>query len=248
MLILGGSSEATALATALAARSDVRACLSLAGRTAAPASQPVPVRVGGFGGVAGLVDHLHANDVEILVDATHPFAAQMSRHAAVAAREADCRFIRVSRPAWRPQPGDRWTSVATMGEAAVALGATPRRVFLTVGRLQLDAFAVAPQHHYLVRTIDPLDADPGLPSLRVIRDRGPFTVEAEERLMRREGIDVLVTKNSGGAAAAAKLVAARRLGLPVVLVARPEPPGPELDVAGALALIADHRASARRGV
>ena len=249
VLILGGSSEATALVAALAG-SAAAVVLSLAGRTGAPVPQPVATRVGGFGGVAGLVAHLRAARIDVLVDATHPFAAQMSRHAREAAAVAGCRLLAVTRPAWVPQPGDDWREVATMAEAAAALGAAPRRAFLTVGRLQLAAFAAAPQHHYLVRSIDPVAPGHGLAQARFVAARGPFAAAAEERLMREHGTEVLVTKNSGGDASAAKLVAARRLGLSVILVARPLAAGVPLGVEQAVAAIAAHRVTApdERGV
>lgn len=247
MLILGGSSEATALISALAGRTDVAAILSLAGRTRAPLQQAVATRVGGFGGVVGLAAFIREHAVEVLVDATHPFAAQISANAREAAARTGCRLLLVTRPAWRPQAGDRWTEVATVADAAAALGPDPRRVFLTVGRLQLAAFAAAPQHHYLVRTIDPAGQEHGLADAAFITARGPFDATAEEELMRERRVDVLVTKNSGGAAAAAKLEAARRLGLPTILVRRPASADGALDVAGAVAAIAAHRGAARRG-
>ena len=248
MLILGGSSEASALAAALAGRADVRATLSLAGRTSAPGAVPIPTRTGGFGGVEGLSSFLVHQRIDVLVNATHPFAAQMSRNARDAARRTGCRLIEIARPAWIAEAGDRWAHVATVAEAAARLGAVPRRVFLTVGRQHLAAFADAPQHAYLVRTIEPPDVD--LPDARFIAARGPFSVEAEEQVMRAHAIDVLVTKNSGGAVSAAKLVAARRLRLPVILVARPSGDCRTATVEEALAAILDQEpASAdRRGV
>lgn len=247
MLILGGTSEATALARALTGRMDIAASLSLAGRTRAPAAQPLPTRIGGFGGIEGLATYLRHDRIDVLVDATHPFATQISRHAREAARLTHCSLIALTRSAWQPQRGDDWHEVEDMDGAVTALGETPQRVFLTVGRLQLAAFAKAPRHHYLVRTIDPVD-DHGLPGATFIEARGPFDAVAEERLMRDHRIDILVTKNSGGEAAAGKLHAARALGFPVILVRRPEQGGTAMGVAEAIAAIKAHRASARRGV
>ncbi len=247
MLILGGSTEATALARALAGRDDLDARLSLAGRTRAPAPQPLPTRVGGFGGAAGLAAHLRAEAIDLLVDATHPFAARMSANARLAASEVGVPLLRVGRPPWRAGADDRWEEVPDMAAAAVALGAAPRRVFLTVGRLQLAAFAAAPQHHYLVRTIDPPRMGHGLPDAVVVAARPPFDLASEHRLMVKHRVDVLVTKNSGGEAAAPKLAAARALGLPVILVRRPMEADGTMGVDEALAAIAAH-ASARRGV
>ncbi len=247
MLVLGGTSEATALARALAGRADIDATISLAGRTDAPAAQPLPTRIGGFGGIDGLAAYLARDGIDLVVDATHPFAARISTNARAAAAIAGCPLISVGRPPWRAQPGDDWHEVADVEAAVAALGAAPRRVFLTIGRLRLADFARAPQHAYLVRTIDPADAAL-LPGAQAIAARGPFEVDAEEALMREHHIGILVTKNSGGAATAAKLVAARRLGLPVVLVRRLEADGTGLDVEAALAAIEAHRTAVPRGV
>ena len=242
VLILGGSSEATALAQTLASRADIAAILSLAGRTVAPIVQPVPTRIGGFGGIDGLVSYLQAERIDLLIDATHPFAAQMARHARAAADLAACRFIKVSRPAWAAGAGDVWHEVASMPDAVAALGIAPRCVFLTVGSLQLAAFAQAPQHHYLVRSIDPIGPGHDLADATFIEARGPFLVADEERLMGDYRIDVLVTKNSGGTAAMAKLAAARALKIPVVLVARARSQETSCTVAEAIAAIETLRA------
>ncbi|GGK55371.1 cobalt-precorrin-6A reductase [Salinarimonas ramus] len=227
ILLLGGTTEATALAHLLAARSDLPATLSLAGRTSAPRAAPIPTRVGGFGGVEGLVAYVKAQRIRAVVDATHPFAARMSRNAAQACRLAGVHLLALVRPEWTPAPGDRWTRVPDMAGAVAALGEAPKRVFLTVGRLELAAFEAAPQHAYLVRTIDPVGAV-ALPDLVEIRHRPPFDEPAERALMQAERIDVLVTKNSGADATRPKLDAARALGLPVIVVERPpRPPGVE---------------------
>lgn len=237
VLILGGSTEASALAAALAGRADVAATLSLAGRVREPAPQPLPVRVGGFGGVAGLATYLRDEGIRLLVDATHPFAATMSANARAAAHLAGVPLLDAGRAGWAPEPGDRWTEVASMTEAAQALGKAPRRVFLTVGRLQLAAFAQASEHHYVVRSIDPVGPDHGLTDARFVTARGPFRIADEVALMREHRIDVLVTKNSGGTASFAKIEAARRLDLPVVLVRPPAAGGARLGVDGVLAEI-----------
>ena len=221
LLILGGTTEASALARQMVARRDIAPVLSLAGRTRNPVPPPIPFRVGGFGGVAGLRDYLVRESVQVVVDATHPFAAQMSRHAAEACHDLGILLAALTRPAWSAREGDRWTCVADMDAAVRALGARPRSVFLTVGALQLAAFARAPQHRYVVRTIDPPDAGLGPAPHRLILARGPFRVAEEIALMREEGIEVLVTKNSGGAATAAKIEAARALGIEVIMVEQP---------------------------
>lgn len=221
ILILGGTSEANALAARMAESPGVDATLSLAGRTQNPRLPPIACRIGGFGGVEGLAAYLSRERVDAVVDATHPFADRMSRHA-----EAACAGMRVplavlGRPPWISQAGDRWIEVGDADAAATALGDAPRRVFLTVGRLSVDAFAAAPQHHYIVRAVDPLDGRHRLASCRLIAARGPFDVAAEIALVREERVDILVSKNSGGAATYPKIVAARRLGLPVVMIRRP---------------------------
>jgi precorrin-6A/cobalt-precorrin-6A reductase len=222
LLLLGGSSEATALARALIGRGDIDPILSFAGRTRSLAAPPIPFRVGGFGGIAGLRDFLTLQRIDLVIDATHPFAAQMSAHAASACRALAVPLAVFTRPAWRPGPGDHWIMVDSIEDAARALGESPRRVFLTVGALHLAAFAAAPQHHYLIRTIEPPDAGAAPPDHRLVLARGPFRAENEIALMRENRIEVLVTKNSGGQATAGKLEAARALQLPVIMVVRPE--------------------------
>lgn len=225
ILILGGTTQASELAGALAARTDVQPLLSLAGRTQNPAPAPIPCRIGGFGGAEGLATFLRDEGFDALIDATHPFAAQISANARAASAASGVPLLVFSRPAWAPGEGDQWREVATMADAVAALGETPRRVFLTQGRLQLAAFAAAPQHFYLVRAIDEPDELRLLPHHKFISARGPFTLDGERDLMRAEKIEVLVSKNSGGSATAAKLTAARELAIPVILVTRPEAEG-----------------------
>ncbi|MBV9392940.1 MAG: cobalt-precorrin-6A reductase, partial [Methylobacteriaceae bacterium] len=171
VLILGGTSEARVLAGRVAKLPDMDAVLSLAGRTREPQTQPIATRVGGFGGIDGLCAYLQAERVERVVDATHPFAEQMSRHAAAACARLGIPLLIFTRAPWRKQPGDEWTEVSSLDAAVRALGEEPRRVFLTVGRLGLAAFAEAPQHLYYVRTIDPPDALTRLPHHRLILGR-----------------------------------------------------------------------------
>jgi precorrin-6A/cobalt-precorrin-6A reductase len=223
LLILGGTTEASALAAACAVRG-VTATLSYAGRTAAPAAQPVPVRIGGFGGTAGLTEHLRREGVTHLVDATHPFAAQMSGHAVAAAAAAGVPLLALTRPAWVAQDGDRWTYVPDLDAAVAALDGPARRVMLALGRMHVDAFAVRPQHHYLLRFVDRPDRPPALPRHDLVVDRGPFTFEGDRALMERHRIELVVAKNAGGTGAAAKLAAARDLALPVLLIDRPVMP------------------------
>jgi precorrin-6A/cobalt-precorrin-6A reductase len=224
VLILGGSSEASRLAARLAEAPAFAPVLSLAGRTRSPTPPPIPYRVGGFGGAAGLAAYLAKERIDCLVNALHPFAERMSANAETAARATETPLIVFTRPPWTPGPGDRWRECADAAGAAQAIGMQPRRVLLTVGRLSLVAFEVAPQHDYLVRAIDPPEPPPNLPRWRLILGRGPFALENEIALMRAEGIDLLVTKNSGGEATRAKLDAARALGLEAILIRRPRSP------------------------
>jgi precorrin-6A/cobalt-precorrin-6A reductase len=224
VLILGGTTEASELARMLAGDARFAATLSLAGRTRSPLAQPIPCRIGGFGGVDGLAAYLRAHRTDALIDATHPFAAQMSRHAAAAAGRAGTPLCVVLRPEWRKLPGDRWHVVPDMQAAASALGAAPQRVLLTVGQKDLAPFAAAPQHQYLIRSVDQPPPSSLPPGAVVITARGPFAVADERRLMQENAIEALVTKNSGGDATRPKLDAARALDIPVVMVARPALP------------------------
>ncbi len=224
ILILGGTTEASALAARLAGNPDFDPLLSMAGRTSEPRPAPIATRIGGFGGVEGLARFLAEERIEAIVDATHPFAAVMSRNAAEACVRTQVPLLALRRPPWVPQEGDIWTEVPSMTEAVAALGEKPRRVFLTVGRLELPPFAAAPQHTYVVRTIEPIGDALPVPDVIAIQDRAPFDEAAERALMQRERIEVVVTKNSGGAATYSKMAAARALGLPVIVVARPEKP------------------------
>jgi precorrin-6A/cobalt-precorrin-6A reductase len=225
VLILGGSSEASALARLVADIKDIDATLSLAGRTRNPAPMPIATRSGGFGGVEGLVAYLGRERIAAVIDATHPFAAQMSHHAKEACARLGLPIVSLSRAPWSPREGDRWIEVADAGEAVTALGQTARRVFLTLGRLSLPAFAAAPQHHYVIRAIDEPQGLDALPHHRLILARPPFAVADEIRLMRQEDVDILVSKNSGGEASHAKIAAARELHLPVVMIQRPKAEG-----------------------
>jgi precorrin-6A/cobalt-precorrin-6A reductase len=251
ILVLGGPTTTPGLAAKLVERTDIHAILSLAGRTANPRPSLLPTKTGGFGGAEGLARWLTEHQTDAVVDATHPFAATMSRNAAAACRRLGVPLLGLRRPPWRAQPGDRWIEVATMADAVSALGPAPRRVFLTIGRLELAPFATAPQHFYLVRSIEPVgDALPA-PRVRTLLARGPFDEAGERALLETEHIDIIITKNSGGSATYAKIAVARALGLPVVVVARPEKPAvtEAESVAAALDWIdAQQRARMMRGV
>ena len=250
VLILGGTTEASALARSLLGDRRYDATLSLAGRTRSPVLPAIGWRIGGFGGAAGLAEYLRARQVGALVDATHPFAAQMTRNACQAAALMGVPLLRINRPEWRQVPGDSWISVPDMAAAARALGPVPRRVLLTVGQQDLAPFVAAPWHDYVIRSVDAPAAASLPPRAIVLTARGPFSEPDEQALLVARKIAVLVTKNSGGSATAAKLAASRALGVQVVIVARP--PVPDVawvaDATGALAWLAHQAASNPRGV
>lgn len=222
LLILGGSSEAASLARALASDPRFEPTLSLAGVTEHPAESPAPVRSGGFGGTEGLARYLAENGIAVLIDATHPFAATMKRHAVEAAAMTGAKLLAIRRPAWIAEPGDNWTMVGSIEDAAAAIGAAPKRVMLTTGRKELLPFKQAAQHFYVLRSVEAPEPDDLPPRVKVIEARGPFALADELKLLQAHAIEVLVTKNSGGTATAAKLAAARALHLPVIMVRRPE--------------------------
>ncbi|OLP60955.1 cobalt-precorrin-6A reductase [Xaviernesmea oryzae] len=224
ILILGGTTEARQLAERLAEDGRYAVTLSLAGRTETPRPLPVPVRIGGFGGVEGLVAYLKHSAVTQLIDATHPYAARISANAEIAAGRSGVPLLVLRRPGWAEMPGDRWRRVSSVADAVAALGSVSRRVFLAIGRQEASLFEQAPQHHYLVRSVDPIVPRLDLPHARFIEARGPFPQAEEHALLLSEGIEAIVAKNSGGTATYGKLAAARALGIEVILVDRP-PPG-----------------------
>ena len=227
VLILGGTSEASALAGALDATDDHDVVTSFAGRTASPVLPPGRTRIGGFGGTDGLVRYLRDDHIDALIDATHPFAAVMPWHAHDAGAAAAVPRLRLYRPGWTAHTGDRWHRVLDLSAAASLLtGLGSKRVFLTTGRQELVPFTGLSNVWFLVRSIETPDVPPGM-TAEVLLGRPPFTVDNERQLLRAHNIDTLVTKDSGAVATAAKLVAARELGIGVVIVDRPpQPPGP----------------------
>lgn len=226
VLLLGGTTEANLMATAIA-RAGLSGVYSYAGRTEAPMGQPIHMRIGGFGGIEGLRAYLTNEAISHVIDATHPFAAQMSAHAVAACASTGTPLIALERAPWVAGEGDRWTPVADIPAAVAALAGPPRRVFLAIGRQHIDAFAAQPQHRYLLRLVD-APADPlALPQADVIVARGPFSIDGDLDLMRAHGIETVVAKNAGGKGAVAKIAAARALGVPVVMIGRPTlPPRP----------------------
>lgn len=228
LLILGGTGEAAALAARAALVPRLRVITSLAGRTSAPIAPKGELRRGGFGGADGLAAYLRDAAIDIVVDATHPFAAAISRHAAEACARAGKPRLVLMRPPWQRQSGDRWIEVDDLAGAAAALPGLARRVFLSVGRQELRAFRAVRDCWFLVRLIEPPRAALPLPEAEIITARGPFALEDERELMTSRRIEALVSKNSGGDATYAKIAAARELGLPVVMVRRPPPPPGEI--------------------
>ncbi|WP_299663935.1 cobalt-precorrin-6A reductase [uncultured Ruegeria sp.] len=222
LLILGGTTEANALAKSVAEQG-IAATYSYAGRVDTPRPQPVPTRVGGFGGAEGLARYIRNHAISHVVDATHPFAAQMSRNAVMACAATATPLAALTRPAWHAEEGDTWQHVPDIASAVDALAGSARRVFLAVGRMHLQDFAAQPQHHYLLRLVDESNAV-ALPNYEAIVSRGPFTVGEDRALMERHCTQLIVSKNAGGTGARAKLQAARALGLPVLMIDRPTLP------------------------
>ncbi|MBY6200367.1 cobalt-precorrin-6A reductase [Maritalea mobilis] len=223
LLILAGTSEATALARAVAERGMV-GTVSFAGRVERPLRQPLPQRVGGFGEAEGLARYLAEAGITHVIDATHPFAVQMSRNAVEACAMADVPLLALTRPEWQPVPGDRWQRVPDIAGAVAALDRPRMTVMLAVGRMHLAEFAPNPQHRYLLRLVDPPSHPLPFPEAEVIVDRGPFDEAADRALMERYGVDLVVSKNAGGTGAYAKIAAARALDLPVLMIDRPPQP------------------------
>jgi len=226
VLILGGTGDAVKLATQLESIPNIEVISSLAGRTKKPSALVGQVRIGGFGGTEGLVNYLRENAIDFLIDATHPCAGQITLNGAIAAQLAQVPHLMLVRPQWEKIAGDHWIEVKSVEAAAHAIPASIRRVFITSGRQQLEPFKqrsqIYPDTWYLMRSIDPPDIE--LPNSQVLLDRGPFSLEQERALLREYQIEAIVSKNSGGNATYAKIIAARELGIPIVMVQRPEMP------------------------
>lgn len=219
---MGGTADASLLAAEIA-RAGLDAVYSYGGRTRAPADQPLPTRIGGFGGVSGLADTIRREGITHVIDATHAFAAEMSRNAVAACAETGTPLIALERAPWAKTPGDRWIDVVDVNAAVAALPEAPANVFLAIGRQHIAPFATRPQHAYTLRFVDPPEAP--LPfAADVIISRGPFTIDRELDIMRTRGIAWIVARNSGGDGARAKIDAARMLGLPVIMISRPKLP------------------------
>ncbi|MCC8936093.1 cobalt-precorrin-6A reductase [Bradyrhizobium sp. Arg68] len=219
-LILGGTTDANLLAEAIA-RAGIDALYSYGGRTRAPAEQPLPTRSGGFGGADGLADYLRRERITHVVDATHPFAAEMSRNAVAACAQTATPLLALERAPWSKAPGDNWIEVEDIASAVAALPERSARIFLAIGRQHIAPFAARPQHAYTLRFVDPPEGALSLPGAEIIVSRGPFTLDGELAMMRTRTIEWIVARNSGGVGARAKIDAARALGLPVIMITRP---------------------------
>ena len=206
------------------ARAGFEATYSYGGRTRAPATQPLPTRSGGFGGAKGLAEYIRREKITHVIDATHPFAVEMSRNAVVACATTGARLIVLERAPWVKTAGDKWIEVVDLTSAVAALPLERARVFLAIGRQHIAAFGAKPQHAYTLRFVDPPAGPLPFPDADVIVSRGPFALESELELMRSRGIEWVVARNSGGTGAHAKIDAARELDIPVVMIARPELP------------------------
>ncbi|GAA6206888.1 cobalt-precorrin-6A reductase [Cognatishimia sp. WU-CL00825] len=248
LLILGGTTEASTLAQAVADRG-LNAVFSYAGRVHTPRSQPIPHRVGGFGGVAGLAGYLRDHNISHVIDATHPFAAQMSWNAFHACQQTMTPLIALTRPPWQAQAGDNWQNVADIDGAVAALQGPAQRIMLALGRLHMNAFAAQAQHHYVLRLVDAPSTPPALPNHQVIVARGPFETAGDIALFQDHKIDLIVCKNAGGQGAEAKIHAARALGLPILMINRPDlPPRKAVATAEEIFDWLDHQPATDRGV
>lgn len=222
LLLLAGTSEARKIAWALSTQGS-RAIASLAGATRSPDPLPLPTRTGGFGGQAGFEAFVREQAITAVLDATHPFASAITDRTAQICTAISLPYLQVLRPAWTPEPGDRWTEIATEADVAghVPTGST---VFLATGRQTLDRFSGLQGCRVLCRQIDPPTAPFPFEGGEFIISRPPFSIEREVDLFLALGVDWLVVKNAGGIESRTKLIAARQLGLPVLLLRRPPMP------------------------
>jgi precorrin-6A/cobalt-precorrin-6A reductase len=225
LLILGGTGDAYQLAAATQQISGLTVISSLAGRTQQPILPIGQVRTGGFGGEQGLIDYLRDHQIDLVIDATHPFARQISENAAGAALACGVPFLVLERSAWQQDPADKWLEVADHQSAAELLPLLGQRIFLTIGRQELGFYAHLQDLWFLMRSIDPPDPT-FMPPGELLLAKGPFELHSEQELLLKYQIQAIVTKNSGGSATYAKIVAAQELGLPIVMIQRPPaPPG-----------------------
>jgi precorrin-6A/cobalt-precorrin-6A reductase len=221
VLILGGTIDASQLAIQASAIPGIEVIVSLAGRTRQPAKINVETRIGGFGGTSGLVTYLQDNAIALLIDATHPYAAQISFNAVEAAKICGIPHLMLVRPEWQPTQEDRWIEVDDLKAATNLLPGLAKRVFLTIGRQELAVFADLEDIWFLMRAIDPPEANTPIPKGQLLLQRGSFSLADERKLLQQYQIEAIVSKNSGGEATYAKIIAARELNLSVVMVKRP---------------------------
>lgn len=195
--------------------------VSFAGRVTRPAPQPLPVRIGGFGGTKGLINFIETQQISHVIDATHPFATQISAHAVAACKVAKISIFALTRPPWTESPEDHWRYVSHIENLKMTFNGTTQRIFLAIGRRHLSKITVSQHHFYLLRFVDPPNEPIPFQNYEVIVDRGPFTVEKEMQLLHKFRINFVVARNSGGSGAKAKILAARKLRLPVIMIERP---------------------------
>ena len=234
VLILGGTGKARELVRQAIPMFDSTAefISSQAGVTQDPIAIPGRMVTGGFGGITGLAEFMDHEQIQILIDATHPFAAQMSMNAVAACAQTNAKLLALTRPKWVAQTGDQWRHVADINSAVAVLSGTVQNVMLAIGRMHLDAFAPCPQHQYLLRVVDAPSGEVPLPNRSIIVDQGPFSVENDIALMRDHKIELVVAKNAGGSGARAKIDAARALNIPIIMIDRPYIPArPEVGTA-----------------
>ena len=227
LLILGGTGDAIALAARAAGLPGLSVVSSLAGRTRSPRMPEGDLRVGGFGGANGLAGYLRDENIDLIVDATHPFAARITANAAAACDDAERPLLALRRPQWHPEPDDRWVEVDSVAESAITAGNHGSRIFVTVGRTEFEPFKDRPDLWLLVRLMETTAEPLGIADGVTVVDRGPFNAEDEVCLMTEYRIDCVVTKNAGGDATYGKIAAAQSLGLPVIMVRRPTAPETE---------------------
>ena len=235
VLLLGGTSEARILAARLDRDERFTVETSLAGATENPLPVAGESRRGGFGGTLGLADYLRAVSFDIVIDGTHAFAATISRNAAEACDQTRTELLVVQRPSWEKTEGDHWLEVSDVPEAAESVAQRGHRVFLTIGRQDIAAFSRCRDAWFLIRSIDQPKQTTEFEKYQLLQARGPFDFASEKALLETNRIDLIVSKNSGGADTYAKIEAARALALPVVMIRRPTPPAgtavPSVDAA-----------------
>ncbi|WP_293130185.1 cobalt-precorrin-6A reductase [Okeania sp. SIO3I5] len=223
VLILGGIGDSLKLTTLASTIPGLEVINSLAGRTRQPVMKSTPTRIGGFGGVSGLIDYLREQQIDLLVDATHPFASKISWNAAIATSQLNIPRLMLVRPAWKKMEGDRWLEVENNEVAVKVLPELGSRIFLSIGRQELGSYAHLKNFWFLMRMIEQPQPDITPPG-KILTERGPFSLEEERSLLQKYEIEVIVSKNSGGDATYPKIIAARELGIPVVMIQRPSLP------------------------